>query len=817
MFFTRSIKLSTKLPLAIVGLSFVTVIAFATASYIDKRASTTAGTQDALLTEAYVQSDAISVWFDDISASLETMAHSPTTRTAITWFTSAWNGLEGDPADVLKFTYIDQNPNPAGQRHHLDTPSSATGPYHYQHGVMHPFYRRVMETHGYYDIFLFDTAGNLIYSVYKEQDFATNFISGPYASSSLGRAVRAAMSADVGEVMFEDFRPYAPSADAPAAFVAAKVADDQGEFLGVIAYQLPSNQLQTTLTHTPNASAAVRSYLIADDGTLRASVSPDDPQPILQPLAQTQALQSAIAGETTALKGALGQNGQIVFTQTVPVALGTTQWGLLIEEDKGFVTASLAQMRNTLLMIGGFCSAMALVCGYLISRAITQPINRIVAAMKQISLSDFSVELSDSERRDELGLMATTLSDFRDRLQLAEVSDAERAKNAQDAQDVVSAMASHLEMIAQGDLTQTIDADFPSEYRELRDDFNRTVRHLNQTLGSVSETSQNIRRGTDEIAQASDNLSRRTETMAATLEQTAAATDQLTGSVRSAAEGAKSVEGIVVEARAEATRSNQIVVNAVSAMTEIEKSSNHISQIIGVIDDIAFQTNLLALNAGVEAARAGDAGKGFAVVASEVRGLALRSSDAAKEIKILIKGSAEHVGRGVKLVGETGTALGSITERVSHISTLMTDIANGAEEQATGLVEINGGMGQLGEVTQQNAAMAEEATAAAHTLRDDASHLSDMISVFQIAHNRTSLSADQPSAAHKTQLAHTRDTSERTVAASPAAEKSSLVDEEMPQNPEIEFVSGRLLRNGTQSSANTATAAVGDEGIWQDF
>jgi methyl-accepting chemotaxis protein len=241
-----------------------------------------------------------------------------------------------------------------------------------------------------------------------------------------------------------------------------------------------------------------------------------------------------------------------------------------------------------------------------------------------------------------------------------------------------------------------------------------------------------VRSGAGEITQASDDLSRRTEQQAASLEETAAALDQITATVRKTAENANAARDVVTTAKSDAERSGVVVRETVAAMTGIENSSKQIGNIIGVIDEIAFQTNLLALNAGVEAARAGDAGRGFAVVATEVRALAQRSADAAKEIKTLISASGTQVATGVKLVGETGIALGRIVEQVEQLNGLVRDIAGSAQEQATGLAEVNSAVNQMDQVTQQNAAMVEQSTAASHSLASEAEALGQLVGQFQI-------------------------------------------------------------------------------------
>ncbi len=314
----------------------------------------------------------------------------------------------------------------------------------------------------------------------------------------------------------------------------------------------------------------------------------------------------------------------------------------------------------------------------------------------------------------------------------ASAAEAMASEGQRAAAHVVALFSTHLAQLAQGKLNCQIREAFPADYEDLRQTFNSTVETLNETIQEVIDAARGIDDTSKEVSRASDDLSRRTEGQAATLEETAAALEQMTASVRAAAEGARNVEQTMGQARSEAEQSGTIVTNAVTAMQAIETSAKKISQIINVIDDIAFQTNLLALNAGVEAARAGEAGRGFAVVASEVRGLAQRSAAAATEIKGLIRDSAQQVDKGVLLVGNAGESINLIVARVNEISALVTDIARGATEQANGLNEINTGMHELDQVTQRNAAMVEEATAAGHMLHRDAVRLAELMTRFEI-------------------------------------------------------------------------------------
>jgi methyl-accepting chemotaxis protein len=320
--------------------------------------------------------------------------------------------------------------------------------------------------------------------------------------------------------------------------------------------------------------------------------------------------------------------------------------------------------------------------------------------------------------------------------------DAERQKATRQQKLAIAALTEGLEHLASGDLEFRLTEALAAEYEVLRADFNAAIATMQDTLQAITSVAQGVRSGAGEITQASDDLSRRTEQQAASLEETAAALDQITATVRRTAENASEARNIVSAAQTDAEQSGTVVRETVSAMSRIETSSRQIGNITGTIDEIAFQTNLLALNAGVEAARAGDAGRGFAVVATEVRALAQRSADAAKEIKALISASGAEVATGVTLVGATGQALERIGAQVARLNRLVAEIAASAQEQATGLHEVNIAVSQVDQVTQQNAAMVEEATAASHGLSAEAQELARLVGQFKLGEITAQPAAD---------------------------------------------------------------------------
>ncbi len=337
-----------------------------------------------------------------------------------------------------------------------------------------------------------------------------------------------------------------------------------------------------------------------------------------------------------------------------------------------------------------------------------------------------------------LGLIGWVLKMLRD-------TSAANKQAEEQSQQVVGALGQGLSALASGDLTHRIDTRFAPAYENLRATFNHSIEQLANLLDRVSETARLVSTGAAEIRAASDDLAQRNQQQAAGVEETSAALNQVSSIVQQTAAHAVSVQQAITSAHREANEGGVVVQRATEAMAAIESSAHEISSIIGVIDGIAFQTNLLALNAGVEAARAGDAGKGFAVVANEVRALAQRSAEAAKNIKSLITASTDQVGSGVQLVDETGKLLRHIVDQVGEISTRVSDIAASAEKQATTLSQVSSAMGEMDRVTQQNAAMVEQSTAASRSLADESRTLTEMVGSFHTG-GRNGGHADIPGA-----------------------------------------------------------------------
>jgi methyl-accepting chemotaxis protein len=417
---------------------------------------------------------------------------------------------------------------------------------------------------------------------------------------------------------------------------------------------------------------------------------------------------------------------------------------------------------NQIVLIGlAALATAALGAGFsFVIVSLIRPLYRLRGCMLQIAQGNLDLNVPGADQADEIGQMAAAVMALRDaalekgrleqrkqeELQQRQAAEqrrieadiqakaaAERATAANEQSHVVSAIAGGLKSLAEGNLTFRISAAFAGAYEQIRLDFNAAAERLHETIQAIARAASEVAGASSEISAGTSDLSQRTHAQSTVLETTSASMEEISSTVKQNAENAQHASHITAETRDVAMRGSTVVAETIKSMSHIEDASRRITDIIGVIDEIARQTNLLALNAAVEAARAGEAGRGFAVVAAEVRNLAQRSSQAAKDINLLITNSAGRVQQGVALVNQAGAALDEVVASITKAADIVAEIAQASAEQATGLAHVNNALSQIDDANQQNSALVEESAAAASTLMMHAAAMAEEIDFFRIA------------------------------------------------------------------------------------
>lgn len=684
-----NISLAIKLPVIIATAALVASVGVGLGSYIYSSQSIEHLDEAHLTLIVEARRQQLDYYFSSIKGDLASVATNPNTHRSIVNMSRGWKMEGKEPAKLLYGKYVTSNPFPVGQKQKLDAAKGGAWMYDTAHGNTHPWFRQHMENRGYYDIFLFDLKGNLVYSVAKESDYSTNFSEengGEWAQTGLGKAYRLAMTKPAGEQTFVDFEPYGPSNGDPAAFLATAVENNTGETVGVLAYQMPVDNISAITNTVAGLGQTGETLLLGPDNLMRADSQLSDGSDILVGKLKNNITEIAFSGIPNSGNG-ISRFGNEAYIAATPLSVFGAQWVIVVTQNLEELNAPISGLRNAILIISLTALVLMGLIGAAVGRSTSLPIARLSRTMGALARNELDVSIGYVDRGDEIGTMARTVEIFRENALKVESMNLDKQQ------------------------AENLSADM--------------IKQLRVTSGSLKSTAEEIRNS-------SDNLSKRTEEQAASVERTAAAVREISGNVQTSAERAEEANVLVSQAETNAERSGEVVDAAVEAMGRIEASSRKITNIIGVIDEISFQTNLLALNAGVEAARAGDAGTGFAVIAQEVRELAQRSADAAKEIKALITTSGQEVKSGVELVNETGLALDVIVSEVQQIHAHVSAIADAAREQSAGLQDINHSIRTIDEATQQNAAMAEQSTAASHILADDVSRINTMLNEFEI-------------------------------------------------------------------------------------
>lgn len=542
-------------------------------------------------------------------------------------------------------------------------------------GEQEDFLAKYIARYGYYDAFLILPQGHIFHTVQHESDYNTNIINGEYANSGLGQVVREVLKTKTFGI--SDYAPYAPSHGDMAAFIALPLIVD-GTVAMVVASQVSIVKIDEIMRKREGMGETGEAYLVGSDKLMRSnsihapathSMKASFANPSLGTI-DTEASNKALSGETgIQIITEYHDANNFVLSAYTPLKVGNLTWGLIVEMDKAEAFAAVTELKWWLGMI--ILAGLAVIIG--IALLITQSIKRPLGHLVDIS-----------------------------------------------------------QIIAAGNLNNDIIVTGKDEMAQLLQAFADMQAKLHVIITTIQQSAEIVNTSAEEITQSNVSLSQRTEQQAASLEETAASMEEMTGSVQQNADNAQMAKQLASGTKDQASKGVEVVGAAINAMTDINTSSRKVTEIIGVIDEIAFQTNLLALNAAVEAARAGEQGRGFAVVASEVRNLAQRSAAAAKEIKGLIQDSVAKVEEGTQLVNESGKTLAEIVKSVKKVSDFVAEIAAASVEQASGINQVNKVITQMDEIVQQNAAVVEETAAASESLKERAENLKEQVAFFNV-------------------------------------------------------------------------------------
>ncbi len=591
-----------------------------------------------------------------------------------------------DDGVAIQHAYIFDNKNPLGSKHLLDASDDGSS-YSALHKAVHPSIRSFLEKFGFYDIFIADPETNhVVYTCFKETDFATDLKNGSWTNTTLGAVYRSALEAKNGDgANLADFAQYLPSYDDPASFVSVPIKD-QGKLVGIAMFQLSPEWIQTVMNSHSGLGKTGDAYLVGPDHLLRStSLQNADRMNLGDSFRNPTVINVDNSAVTDALLGKSGlttidHDGKPHLTAYAPATFGGLQWALLvdIDDDEAFADARAAG----------------------------------VAA---------EADQSELGKRLMISAIITTLI-----VNLFAFFAATRFSSP------LRHLASALERVAKHDLTAQVNHHSTDEVGVLADAARTMIQGLSMTVTAVRSNSTEASEASAQVRTAAATLAQQSQSQAAALEETSASVEEISGAARQNADNAEKADRLAATAREVAVRGGQVISESVSSMHAIKDASRRIAEIIGTIDEIAFQTNLLALNAAVEAARAGEQGRGFAVVASEVRSLAGRSATAAKEIKTLINDALEKVDSGANKMDRSGHTLEEIVLSVKSVAEIVAEIAAATREQSIGLSEITTVVSKMDQVTQTNSQQADKLLGLSQTLEARSTELRATVRGFKL-------------------------------------------------------------------------------------
>ena len=684
------LKISTKVPMIVVAAAITLAVGSATTDYFSASSEMESQIKQRLSAVAEGRRAALADYLASIEQDLTFVATNPTTVSALQDFMTGWLSVGADPKASLQQLYIHAN----GQERKEDLDAAPDGSlYSEEHQVYHPWFRQFVRARGYGDLFLIDMNGNLIYSVLKQPDYATNLTSGAWKDTALGHAFRAAQaSGQAGSLHFIDVRAYGPSQDAPASFISTPILSD-GHQIGVLALKIPVDRINALMSVAEGMGESGEAYVLGEDFLMRSDARLATGSTVLSQRVENEVIEAArTATPGDRIQGVFtGYRGHQVVATALPVTFQGGQWVLVAEIAVAEAEAPIANMRNTVLLVAMVMLLGVGAMGVFLARGITRPIAGVNEAMRKLATGDTGIAITGTERADEVGDMARAVEVFRDNaVHQAELEAEKRREEAARQQ-------------RSEEVEQSI-RDFDQQVTAILKSVDDAITEMEQSAQAMAATADQTNHKAATVAGA-------TEQAAANIQTVAAAAEQLSGSITEIAGQVDQSSQIASGAATQAKDTNHQVEGLVEAAQKI-------GDVVSLISDIAAQTNLLALNATIEAARAGEAGKGFAVVASEVKSLASQTAKATEEISNQIGDIQDATGGAAQAIAEIGHTI----EEMNEIST---SISAAIEQQGAATQEISKNVRQVAEGTREVSANIVEVTQAANEAGSSATGVRD--------------------------------------------------------------------------------------------
>jgi methyl-accepting chemotaxis protein len=629
-------------------------------------------------------------YLQSIETDIQVIATNPNTLAAFSDYQDGWRALGGGQLNALQKLYIQDNPNEVGKKENLDFAPDGSA-YSLAHAEYHPWMREFLRARGYYDIFLFDRDGNVIYTVFKELDFATNVVSGQWKDTDLGAVFRTAIGLERGKIAFSDFAPYAPSNNVPASFIATPLFGSGGERIGAVAFQMPIGGLNHIMASTAGLGESGQSYVAGSDGLLRTDAPRAEDSTILSAKAHADLI-SAAGNEGTRVGVESGLGGQAVLAATAPLEFHGTIWNAVAEIDRKEAQAGVVALRNQLGMITLGLLALAALLGWLAARRISGPVKSIADATQAIAAGRLETEVPGRDRGDELGPLAVAIDNFRraiiDANTLSERQKRDTETRAREAQERSEAMA-------------RMTSEFETAVRKMLQDTMKATQRLEDSASAMSAIAAETAAQSNAVSSASQLASSNVQNVAAATEELSMSVNEISTKLQTSSRATRNAAE-----RAEQMRKQ---------ISGLKESTQAIGHVVELITSIASQTNLLALNATIEAARAGEAGKGFGVVASEVKELADQTAKTTDDIQrqvTAIQTTTSHtvdsIADIVRVISDLEAAAAQISAAVQQQASATGEISRNVQQAAGGVQEVDSNIesvtqaaGETGETAAQ--------------------------------------------------------------------------------------------------------------------